>query len=669
MEKKVLSQLDKMKGLMVYEMGVPINEQKTYPKKQLLNEQIMKLFFKELLGSGDEVIGSFVKLNDGSVLKITSFDGDALTFTGPRFDGDTYNFWRNTKGLDGEDLGTKMKILDNGDISVKTVKDFINPRIYDNIKSNIDGLTDADSIAAYLKGSPSTKGTFFNDLESLYIDMASKMTNISRKEVKELINNMNNAGHIDAMTDVLTVISKSEDKISLRNLQKELRNALKKQDNNLANASKEELDEIIKFNIRQIEELSPTLSKKIKSYFKSNAPIEKLFSAADEIFDPQIIKTLDDTTALFTDLTTFKKFLDDGGPGVKPFLNSLSHTDMGWFTKLVRIFNNDIVKSIRQFPVPISIINNLTGQYLKRLDEKWLYQKGIKTLNDLTEEGLGGTKKYLKAKYGDDVLEETVAGSDELKILHPDYEDFRADRLVDGWNERSGYFKHKKVLGSQNNYIFGLWKQGVKKEFRNDIKRLGLSAEQLQGFRGMVNALFLASLVLEPGWTLTAFYTWLDTFIPFTDGMEKGKESLATAAALQSEACRKSGLQHWIDFNEDNKNPNLHTYDQLFEKTFKDNREEAQSWLFSDGWKSISPCIKKYRKEMVKLDKLNTHDLIGIIMQMSVIMKGLSQVGKVTSGGFIDPSAYVDQEPVLSPDDILTTWQKKIDKAAEASNN
>ena len=92
-------------------------------------------------------------------------------------------------------------------------------------------------------------------------------------------------------------------------------------------------------------------------------------------------------------------------------------------------------------------------------------------------------------------------------------------------------------------------------KFRNDIKRLGLSAEQLQGFRGMVNALFLASLVLEPGWTLTAFYTWLDTFIPFTDGMEKGKESLATAAALQSEACRKSGLQHWIDFNENNQNP------------------------------------------------------------------------------------------------------------------
>lgn len=661
MEKKVLSQLEKMKGLMVYEMGIPINEQKTYPKKQLLNEQLLKFFFKELLGSGDDVVGSFVKLNDGSVMKITDYNPTTLTIQGPRFDGDSYNFWRNTKGLSGEDLGTKMKVLDGGEDAIKTLNDFINPRIYDNIKSNIDGLISGDEIATYLKGSSSTKGTFLNDLESLYIDMASKMTKITRAEVKKLIQKMDDSGHLDAITDVLTVISKSEDKITLANLQKELRAALKKQDNNLVNASQQELDEIIKFNIRQIEELSPTLSKKIKSYFKGKAPIEKLFSAADEIFDPKIIKTLDDTTDLFTDLTTFKNFLSGGGPGATKFLNAFKHVERGGIDKIVRMVNNDIIKTIRQFPVPFSVMNTVFGQYLKRLDYKWLWQKGYKTLNDLDD--LPGTKAYLKAKYGDDVLEETVAGSDNLKILDPAYNDFRAERLVDGWNERSGWKSAFKIKnGSQENYIFGLWKQGVKKQFRNDVKRLGISAEMLQSWRGLANLLFIAGLVLEPGWTLTMFYEWLDTVIPFTDAIEKGKEQLATAAALQSKKCRKSGLQHWIDFNSDNDEPNLHTYDQLFEDKFKEYREDAQSWLFSDGWKSIAPCITKYRKEMSKLDKLDTHDLMGVIMQVSTLMKVLSQAGKITSGGFIDPSAYVEQEPIPSPDDILDRWNTEIMK-------
>jgi hypothetical protein len=660
MEKKVLNQLDKIKGLMVYEMGVPINEQKSYPKKQLLKEQLLKFFFKELLGSGDDVIGKYVKLNDGSVLKITDYNDVTLTFQGQRFDGDTYNFWKNTKGLDGEDLGTKMKVLDGGSTQVKTVKDFVNPRIFDQIKKNVNKLKDGESLIDYLKGNASDAGSFLNDLESLYIDVASKMTDISRSEVKTLVQNMDDAGHLTAIADVIAATKTS----NVESFGKNMRAALKKQDQGLKNASKEELDNIIKFNLRQIEEFSPQLSKKIKQYFQ-DVPMEKLFTQSDELIDPtKIVKNLTSTTDLFQDLGTFEKFIKEGGPGAEVFVNALKHTERGGIDKIIKMFKNDILKTIQQFPAPFSVTNTLFGQYLKRLDTKWLWDKGYKTLSDLRE--LPGTKNYLKAKYGDDVLEETVAGSDNLKILHPDYEDFRAARLKENptWNERESgwkYFFKGPKNGSQNTYVFGLWKQGVKKQFRNDIKRLGISAEMLQSFRGLVNILFIAGLVLEPGWTLTMFYNWLDTVLPFTDGLEKAKEQMATAAALSNGGCRKSGIQHWIDFG-DNENSDLTSVDQIFEPAFVDERTDAQDWLFGRGWKTISPCIKKYRKEMSKLDQLNTHDLIGAIMQVSAAMKFLSQAGKLTSGGWIDAKAYTEAPDMPSPDEILDKWNAEMIK-------
>ena len=157
------------------------------------------------------------------------------------------------------------------------------------------------------------------------------------------------------------------------------------------------------------------------------------------------------------------------------------------------------------------------------------------------------------------------------------------------------------------------------------------------------------------------FYKWLDTVLPFTDGLEKAKEQMATAAALSNGGCRKSGIQHWRDFG-DNENSDLTSFEQIFEPAFDDERTDAQDWLFGRGWKTISPCIKKYRKEMSKLDQLNTHDLIGAIMQVSAAMKFLSQAGKLTSGGWIDAKAYTEAPDMPSPDEILDKWNADMIK-------